>query len=186
MPYIKQEDRNKFNEHLTEAIKSILKEPSDARKADMIGWWTYYITHRIISTEVSTKKDPEQIKELRNHADLILNKLLENFNFTNIQEKSLFALAGNLNYCISYVLWGVLGDYPESKPASYGMRAYCSQQIRQVVNSESLDFNQRLFVIIKAVIFDVLEEVYRRKTSVYEDKKIEENGDLVYGPISSN
>ena len=181
MPYISKDNRDVLTPHLVEAIKVILKEPSSAKKAEMIGWWTYYLTHTLISTEVSTKKDPDQIKELKSHADQIFVLLASPLQFTgNMPEEKLFSLAGNLNYCISYLVWGVLDDYPGVKSASYGMRCYTGQQIRQVTDSDFLKTNQRLFVIVKAVVFDVLEELYRRKTSAYEDKKILENGDLVY------
>jgi len=181
MPYIKKEDRDVFAPHLTEAIKLILKENSPAKKAEMLGWWSYYLTHLLISTEVSTKKDPDQIKELKVHADRVFENLTSSFSFVgNIAEEKLFSLAGNLNYCLSYVIWGVLGDYPGSLSASYGMRCYTSQQIRQITDSTSLKTNHRLFVLVKGVLFDVLEELYRRKTSAYEDQKILENGDLEY------
>lgn len=181
MPYIKKEDRDVFTPHLIEAIKLILKEKSPAKKAEMLGWWSYYLTHLLVSTEVSTKKDPDQIKELKVYADRVFENMTSSFSFAgNIPEEKLFSLSGNLNYCLSYVIWGVLGDYPESPVASYGMRCYASQQIRQVTDSASLKTNHRLFVLVKGVLFDVLEELYRRKTSTYEDKKLIENGDLEY------
>lgn len=179
MPYIKKEDRNIFEPHLVGAIEIILKEQSPAKRAEMLGWWTYYLSHTLVSTEVSTKKDPDQIKDLKNFADQVFKSLTYSFSFLGtISEDKLFSLAGNLNYCLSYVIWGVLGDYKGSDPASYGMRCYTGQQIRNVTDSEHLKVNQRLFVIVKGALFDVLEELYRRKTAVYEDKKIVENGDL--------
>lgn len=181
MPYIKKEDRDVFNYHLVEAIKEILKEKSPARKSEMLGWWTYYLTHSLISTQVSTKKDPDQILALRAHADEVFKLLTSSFGFAgSIPEDKLFSLAGNLNYCLSFVIWGVLDDYPGVNSASYGMRCYTSQQIRNVTESEYLKTNQRLFVTVKGVLFDVLEELYRRKTAPYEDKKIIENGDLCF------
>jgi hypothetical protein len=181
MPYIKKENRDIFAPYLIGAIKIIIEEPSMARKAEMLGWWAYYLTHKLVSKEVSTKKDPDQIAQLKNQADQIYSIMTSSFSFAGIiPEDKLFALSGDLNYCISFVTWGVLDDYPGIKPASYGLRCYTSQQIRQVTDSEFLKINQRLFVIVKGVLFDVLEELYRRKTSVYEDKKILENGDLTY------
>lgn len=181
MPYIKKEERDIFNPHLTEAIKLIIEEKSSAKKAEMLGWWTYYLSHALISTEVSTKKDPEQIKQLKLHADEIFKLLTSSFSFAGtIPEEKLFSLAGNLNYCLSFVIWGVLDEYPGVSSASYGFRCYTSQQIRNVTQSEYLNANQRLFVMVKGVLFDVLEELYRRKTAPYEDKKIIENGDLCF------
>lgn len=181
MPYIKKEDREVFNPHLIEAIKIIIKEKSPAKKAEMLGWWSYYLSHALISTEVSTKKDPEQIKELKTHADQIFKLLTSSFSFVGtISEEKLFSLAGNLNYCLSFVIWGVLGDFSGENSASYGMRCYTSQQIRNITESEYLKTNQRLFVIVKGALFDVLDELYRRKTATYEDKKIIENGDLCF------
>lgn len=181
MPYIKKENRDAFKPYLLNAIKVIVEEPSMAKKAEMIGWWAYYLSHKLVSKEVSTKKDPEQINHLRDCADKVFSTMTSSFSFVGaIPEDKLFALSGDLNYCISFVTWGVLDDYPGVKPASYGFRCYTSQQIRQVIDSEFLKINQRLFVIVKGVLFDVLEELYRRKTAVYEDKKIIENGDLSY------
>ncbi len=181
MPYIKKEDREILNPHLKSAIKIIIKEESSAKKAEMLGWWAYYLSHALISTEVSTKKDPDQIKELKIHADEVFKILTSSFSFLGtIPEEKIFSLAGNLNYSLSFVIWGVLDDYPNVSSASYGMRCYTSQQIRNVTQSEYLNTNQRLFVTVKGVLFDVLEELYRRKTAAYEDKKIIENGDLCF------
>jgi hypothetical protein len=149
---------DKFKPILDQAIELISREESSSKKAEMLGWWTYYLTHTLISTEVPTKNDPEFIKELKKQADQIFSLLTNSFSFLGtIPEETLFFLAGNLNYCLSYVALSIL------KEASCGMRCYATQQIRNVAESSHLDVNQRLFVVVKGVVFDVLDEVYRKK-----------------------
>ena len=97
--------------------------------------------------------------------------------------------AGDLNYIISGILWGITGDAEGVEQASYGYRAY----LRGILGSIHDDINPvhaqgnaetvmsvRRCRIIRGVLEDVIDEFYRRRTSEYEEKKMIENGDIWY------
>lgn len=173
MPYIEKKHRDLINPFLNEAINIILQQDTRLKKSEMVGFWTYYLANSSLSKKVSIKA-----KELADQADKVLNQILEPFG-DNPKEDEIFSFSGNLNYSISYVAWAILGDHKNAQKASYGMRCYTAQQIRSVL--ESIDQECKpMNMIVRGVLNDVLDELYRRKTSVYEDKKILENGDLEY------
>lgn len=64
-------------------------------------------------------------------------------------EKSLWNMAGDINYCFSRVLGQLMGNVSYSKIA-----------------------------IITGVLENIKQEFYRRIASSYEDKKMAENGDI--------
>jgi hypothetical protein len=173
MPYIAKKDRNLINCFLNEAINIILSQEDKSKKSEMVGFWTYYLVNSSLSKKTQIKSS-----SLAEQADNVLNQILEPLG-SNPTEDQIFSFAGNLNYSISYVAWGVLGDHKGAQKASYGMRCYTAQQIRSVLESIAPEC-EKINMILRGVLNDVLDELYRRKTSVYEDKKILENGDLEY------
>lgn len=165
MPYIKKEDRDLFNPYLNASLVAISNESCDLVRAESIGWWLDYVVSSMLNRKDGSKNC--SVLGLKDHADVIL---------INLRSNDLFPLAGNLNYCLSYLAWGVLGGFSGFKKASYGMRCYLAQQIRQV--SDRIKPDSRSSSIIKGAISDMLDELYRRKTAEYEDAKAIENGDL--------
>lgn len=166
MPYIKKEDRIVFDPHLNAILTDILCEPSDLVRAETAGYVASYLAFSAIGC--SDGRMPERLKP---HADEMLE---------SIRSSDLFQLAGNINYCISYLVWGVLGDFSGFKKASYGMRCFIAQQVRSV--AEMVKPECRLSCIVKGALYDMLDELYRRKTASYEDLKISENGDVFSTP----
>jgi hypothetical protein len=67
----------------------------------------------------------------------------------NLSDQQTMMLLGKINYCFSRILSGVTGDISYSKVA-----------------------------MITGVIENIKQEYYRRVASIYEDKKILENGDI--------
>lgn len=173
MPYILKTDREVLNPYLNDIIKIILAEKTKFKKAESVGYFVYYLTHSVL---FGTKHNNSN-SEIEKQTDKVLNYILE--PLANADEEQLFTLAGNLNYSISYVTWGFLGDHRDAPKASYGLRCYTAQQIRNVLDSFSTSGCSKT-TIVKGVLNDVLDELYRRKTATYEDKKIFENGDLEF------
>lgn len=173
MPYIQKKEREVLNPYLNEIIKIILNENTKFKKAEAIGYFTRYLTHSVLFGTKHSNFNSEIAKQ----ADKVLNYILE--PLANADEEQLFTLAGNLNYSISYVAWGFLGDHRDAPKSSYGLRCYTAQQIRNVLESFSSSGDSKT-TVIKGVLNDVLDELYRRKTAIYEDKKILENGDLEF------
>ena len=174
MPYISNKNRESYASCLKKAVGIILDQNSLAKRAEMLGWWANHLAQGIVHAPSETM-DTEGGSALKEQADRALSILLE--PLSHVSDEAVFSLSGNLNYCISYVLWGVL-DPPGLKSASYGMRCYSAQQIRNVSESHLLKSKNMISLIVKGAIHDVLDEVYRRKTAAYEDAKIVENGDL--------
>ena len=83
-----------------------------------------------------------------------------------------FRKAGELNYCISSVVWKL------SENSRYGFRCYLKGLLMRVSDEIRIEFNIRDALMVRGVISDVIDENYRRNTAHYEDQKIKENGDL--------
>src|SRR5690606_33216237 len=92
--------------------------------------------------------------------------------------------AGELNYAVSALYWGLLGESQAIPSAKYGMRAYFVGILEKIYSSlETVNSgNQRdatmafrRHLIIRGVLHDVLSEAYRRQTAYYEDEKKLEN-----------
>ena len=97
------------------------------------------------------------------------------------------ASAGELNYAISAIIWGFLGEAKGFPQIGYGIRAYLEGildkikiSIESVNNGSQKDSTMafRRHLIIRGVLNNIIQETYRLKTVVYEDAKISENGSL--------
>jgi hypothetical protein len=95
--------------------------------------------------------------------------------------------AGEINYVVTAILWGFLGDSEWFTSANYGMRAYMTGIIQKIYASvespnsgsqadAAMSFRRHL--IVRGVLQDVLSETYRLKTGTYEDCKMLENGSI--------
>jgi hypothetical protein len=108
-----------------------------------------------------------------------LSKLSHLFADNLLSKNNMFDQAGELNYCISSVLWGVLGDSLHSgSEAKYGFRCYVKGILLTISEYFERNVNSRRSILGKGIISDVIEEMYRRKTASYQDLKIIQNGDI--------
>jgi hypothetical protein len=172
MPYIKQHHRDILNPVLRRLVDKVGEQTCPYLRSEAFGAFAGLLVRRFIYGRLETHESvtpevDECIEEL--------GKLID--------AKQLFVGAGQLNYSITYVLWGLLGD-----DARYGLRAYLNGVLGLV--RKHLDINEdfeseedpvliaRRYVIAYGVLTDISEETYRRKTVPYEESKLTENGDV--------
>jgi len=186
MPYIKQSDREKYTKQITEAVEQIILGPEpDHIKGELFGYWANRLVKKYVQdpraedqTFNSSGFNKDKVTKVSANADRLA---------VLIGASSPTETAGDLNFCLSAVYWGILGDDPRVKDARYGMRAYLKGILHKIMESvtsrstgsqsdAAMSFRRHL--VAKGVLSDVMDEAYARKTRIYEDGKIRENGDL--------
>jgi len=186
MPYINTKDRPKFKDSITTVLSLVTTgNETPYIKGEHFGYFVNRIVRRISGASDyagnffnSAFFDEGKKKGLGHHADRISSVLIG---------MDPMEAAGELNYCISAIYWGILGEAEGVSSARYGMRAYLVGILEKVldttqsVNSGSqrdvtMAFRRNL--ILRGVLHDVLDEAYRRQTGYYEDEKRLENKDL--------
>lgn len=186
MPYIKLNDRAKFSGSIIDAL-GVLKDPNDAPylKGEYMGYFVNRLVRRFLI-------DPNYTANAFNSMHFNEGKkktLVQAADSLSamINRSDPIASAGELNYVISSVLWGFLGDAEGFPSAGYGMRTLMrsvidkiGQSIETVNNGSQKDMAMafRRHLIIRGVLADVATETYRLKTVPYEELKMAENGDI--------
>jgi hypothetical protein len=84
-------------------------------------------------------------------------------------------MAGELNYVISAVYWGLMGEAKDVQPASYEKRTLF-RSVLEIIKRRIPD--SLVWAIPLGVISDVIDECYRMLTVDYEETKINQNGVL--------
>lgn len=159
MPYIKPENRPQYHEIILDVVLKILDTEENVEKA--------YLFYDFVYTLIIKSLSPNTLPYLHNeHVVKIVSILPEDID----------SKVGELNYIIEAVAWGALEDY-EQKPACYALRCYFHGALRRIEKiTEKVD--EKTGIIIHGVLGDVMQEMYRRKTSHYEDYKMLMNGDI--------
>lgn len=185
MPYIKLAERPKFKEAIEQVIAAITQgNETPYIQGEYFGYFVNRVAKRFLGADWDANSfnsfgfNESKKKTLASYADKISAML----NRTDP-----LGSAGDFNYAISSVYWGILGEKEGVTTAKYGMRAYLTGIVERVYSSlETLNVgNQRdatmafrRHLIIRGVLHDVLSETYRRQTSFYEDEKRFENKDI--------
>lgn len=187
MPYIKLNDRRKFAQSIAEVL-SILKDNNDNfyTKGEYFGYFVNRCVKRYMADAEYTNNsfnsaffNESKKKTLANAADSIA---------AAINRSDPIASAGELNYSISAVMWGFLGEASGFPQIGYGIRAYLDgilEKIKDTVETNSNPSSQkdsamsfRRHLVVKGVLSHIMKETYRLKTVPYEESKIVENGDV--------
>ena len=194
MTYIKLSDRSKFFVSIMEVLGT-LNESSDTFyiKGEYIGYFINRCVKRFLA-------DPDYVKNSFNSAFFNQAKQKSLANAADsiaamINRSDPIASAGELNYAISAIIWGFLGEAKGFPQIGYGIRAYLEGildkikiSIESVNNGSQKDSTMafRRHLIIRGVLNNIIQETYRLKTVVYEDAKISENGSLwIHGELVS-
>lgn len=189
MPYIKQQFRPKFANDIKAAI-SVISDNSESwyNRGDYFG----YFVNRLVKHFVgggdyqgnafnSAHFSKEKRQALTNAADSLAAEIGRSEPITN---------AGDLNYCITAVLWALLGDKKGIEKATYGLRCYLKSFLLKVqltteapggpagISNAEITKGFRRHLVALSVLDDVMSETYRVKTADYEDEKKAENGDV--------
>lgn len=186
MPYIKPQDRKKFEPAIKEALV-LLIDPVD--NAYVRGEYFGYFANRVCLKFMGTTDagvnsfnsaffNETKKKTLSNCADKVGAAL---------NRSDPLASAGELNYAISTTLWGFMGAAKGAQPANYGLRAYATGILNKILSQDwttnvgsqkdmSMAFRRHL--IIQGVMSGVMDEFYRCLMVPYEQQKIKESGTL--------
>ena len=189
MPYIQFQDRGRFRKTIETVLKTILDGPEPLYiKGEYFGYFVNRMCRKFQGTTDythpafnSTFFEKTKQKTFANSADSVA---------ATLNRADPLGAAGELNYVISAVYWGLLGLAYGHDPASYGLRTYLRsmlRKIRETLNSVNTGSQQdatmafRRHLVITGVLDDVIDEGYRRHTAVYEDEKMGANGDIWLG-----
>ena len=184
MPYIKSEQRPAFAElvyFILDEIRSVGGiNPTGMEKFSLyVDAVTGYYFHRFEGrnqsvTSILTPEDgPPSLKSYIQK----LRGFLGKFDSWFPETKSVTGDAGIINYMLSAVVWGLLGEAEGFAPARYGERAV----VRGVLEKHRIfdwDLNEFNASVVLGVLGDVIDETYRNLNVPYEEIKKKENGNL--------
>ena len=170
MPYTKQDSRTPFKPAIMGVLDGIPIMDNIAsltRMSEKGRWFKAFVD---LVFKGSTSEHPEKVEILKPFTDVIREQYRKTRH------------PGDLNYAISSVYWGLLGDYPRHPKADYALRVFCRGVLQSYLERMSDYYKDRMdedFVIITyGVIGDVISETYLRKTIIFENEKMQENGDI--------
>lgn len=186
MPYIKQEDRTKFTPSITNVLAIVnCATDNPYMRGEYFGYFVNRLARKFQNDSTyqnnffnSNFFNEEKKKTLANCADKIAAML---------NRADPINSAGELNYAVTAVCWGMLGQAKDAKDANYGMRTYLSSILQKIYDNIQSENNGsqkdatmsfRRHLIVRGVLRDVIAETDRRQNSYYEDEKRMENGDI--------
>lgn len=183
MPYIKLENRTNFASHITESIDVIMVgAETQYIKGEHFG----YLVNKIIKEFI---RDPRAKDNSFNSVNFNVAKLARLSNCANkiaalLPSTDPISVAGDLNYVISAIYWGITGDAKDIASASYGVRSYLKGILNKVYETientstgsqRDATMSFRRCLVAKGVVSDIIDECYAVKTRVYENQKMKEN-----------
>lgn len=158
MPYIKPENRKKYETLLTEAVDILLDHEDMVNTFyDFLSVLSFYVFNAC-SYSVSDKRILQIATEL--------GKLVPEGE----------GKVGEFNYVVSTVAWGITGAIRfGTKYSTYSaIRGALRVAEEGVANNRQIEDR----ILIRGVFGDIIDEMYRRQVVLYEDDKIVSNGDL--------
>lgn len=178
MPYIKKEDRN-FNELIETAILTIVRNSMPPMvRAEYFGYLVARTCEHYMNSLPATNMFNSSSFNAGHKKQLedIATKL-----GSELGQENPITTAGNLNYVISSIWWGILGEHKEAEDANYGFCCVTRgvlEQFLSTLNSTRFSStgatsdvsNLRRAVTVRGVLNDVISECYRCKTVRYEDQ----------------
>jgi hypothetical protein len=174
MPYIIKQDRQPLIPLIEQVVSIICSENDLLVQADYLRYFIRQL-RGLFSFGNYPCPDPAFVEvETLETLHKTASKIVEVISW----EKDLLNQLGLLNYVSSAVIWGILGDSLSTKPARYGFRAYIKGILWGIYQEGTNTNDNRRAVGFQGVITDVIDEMYRRKTAIYEDEKIKLHGDI--------
>lgn len=187
MPYIKQEDRSPYIGSIKTIVETVLSEQNGVKQAEMLGWFCRrMVLHYTLPNEPfevdsafnSLEFESDKKRVLTMHAKVLASVLRAKYT---LHHDLYFEAAGHLNYVLSAILWGVMDEDPTvkaTKSARYGFRSMVKEMIDHTRNEITGMGNIRVQLMVRGVLSDVIDEMYRRKTAEYETVQKAKNGDV--------
>lgn len=189
MPYIKQQNRIPYHPIIKDMLAQLARRDDSLEQADYISYFIFGILDGF-SKEYFNKTSVNAFDCVCDNAHIKqnINNLIQQ-SLSALSSKDIMERGGELNYLLSAIIWGFLGDYFES--ARYVVRAYMRGnllklqymwgdllKLQEQWDAIARGDNYRLHTLIMGVLEDVMGELYRRRTASYEDKQIVISGDL--------
>jgi len=173
MPYITQSEREKYQPIINKVLSSI-----DGSPMEQANYFSFFIDY--LRQALRKIADPGFLYLLHFGAGTGREAKLREYaeQCAKILPGNMEVRAGELNYVLSTIAWGLLGDAPGRKPARYCMRSFIKGAIWRVLFLNLNSFNGEEYILFTGVLTDVIDEMYRRKTSFFETEKMNTNGDL--------
>lgn len=173
MPYIKKEDRPQYIPFIQSTVLGITSNNDKYMQLDCLAYFIDNLRQCINGKPPVFTGDFIDVDMKR-----VFDAHIKHFEAILLDKrKDLFDQAGELNYIISAVVWGVLGDSIHAEPARYGYRTFVKAILETIYACLSVS-TSKVDLMLRGVLSDVIDEMYRRKTSIFEDDKIKMNGDL--------
>ena len=183
MPYIKKQDRYPYFSVIDGVLRGIPPSNNPLEQAEYLGYFlsgvveNFYKKGRYAAVgnlfAVYCKDD---------EAKATLDEQIKN-TYDTLGCKDIMSRGGELNYVMSAVIWGFLGDSTHFETAKYAVRSYMRGILLRIKDHAERyqpygEEECRFYIMLRGVLGDVMDELYRRKTSRYENAKISENGDV--------
>jgi hypothetical protein len=181
MPYIIREDRSKFIPAIENTVALIAEEKDSLLRAEYLGYFLDQFCRGFGASFISSSMFSPRLTFEQDMLERDKISKLSNNIFTTIEiirlNRDILAQAGEMNYVMSAIIWGLLGDSLYTSAAKYGFRSYVKGILWQVY-AQIENNNSRHNILLRGIVTDVIDEMYLRKTTPYEEQKIAENGDL--------
>jgi hypothetical protein len=172
MPYIKPEDRQKYAEPIADVIE-VLKSESSMSLGLHYGHFVYCLVRRAFgggSGWMPLHDSPFHSDSLKNIFHISKYTAVFHALLPTDRDQRM----GELNYVLSTIAWGL------TEKANYATRSYVKGALLTVMNEITvIGDNAYHSTIVRGVLSDVVDEMYRRRTAIYEDGKKDENGDIL-------
>ena len=199
MPYIAAKDREKYDPLIMNAVR-LFDTDVPITTAQFYGYFAFTLCRQYLrNNKVCWLTDTAYIRhsprDMHIHPDIILSidglaaDLLELLQPGDPPDNSpagyvpldadLETHCGEINYILSSVKWGLLGDVDGIREGRYCLRTFLKGALHWVLTDYLPHCRDvRFYIMLQGVLTDVIDEAYRRRTAVYENRKIDENGDL--------
>lgn len=175
MPYIPKSDRTKYINLIDSVVQKISEEPDLLHRGEHLGYFLDRLRAGLENTLLPEEFNSDIFEfERKTQIELASKKAVDLI----LQNEDMLKQAGELNYVASAVIWGILGDSLHAPSARYGFRAFVKGAILRVYDRITIEPHSRRTILLQGVFSDIIDEMYRRKTSKYEDEKIKSSGDI--------
>jgi len=188
MPYIEQKDRPPFVPAINQIVKLMHEDVGDddplIRCGEQVGYFIFDLVKKFLESKfiyVAIENPYEVVFNnlIGGDNEYLIEKQVDAIIVQLLRDDDLLRQGAEINYVCSSVCWRAIGE-----DGKYALRAFIKGCIWGVINimKELVPHweNDREYHMLYGVLTDVIDEMYRRRTAPYEDKKIAQNGDIIW------
>lgn len=161
MPYIQSEIRPLYDPHIRTVV-GFLKTLNKENAASAFYAFSINLLYMWLEKQPCVQTQTDIDTFLMN----TIEKMLVGFDDDYI------AKSGHLNYMISSVAWALVNAH------GYGFRSFIKGVLRDIESDPIFNRNRFKRWILKGLVSDICDEMYRRQTVPYENQKIADHGDV--------